>query len=576
MSEKEVLRQDTEVLQKAEEVLQPDTEAARPGEEALHQDAEKDKAPRKKEKKPRRKKKWVKWVILGSVAAVGVGLYMNRKANPNYDEATAELRDIQTFRNFTGTIEPVEQQNIMPDITGVRIQKLAVKEGDEVKEGDVIAELDPSSIEQQIEELKAAMTASEQASAVSIKIANRNYSNYRSDIDNGLNSQILSASQAIDAAMAQLVSAQQAYNNEVNLNNAKLSQLVLGAMQSVDQAYNGVRTAELQASQANAALDRTRNKSDAAFAGGSKQDAVDSAQNAADTASLSLENAWASYNNAVTSYKAAKINEENSLTGAYDALVTAEISYLNALDSYNAVLNGVKEQLESYALQAEQANVSANSEVNELKLANLEKNLEKCTVKAPMNGVITALNVKEGDLVSATNAMTTVTSFDTMKVAIKINEYDISGVTEGSPVTISVDALDKKSYDGTISRIARTATVANGVSYFESEVEFAADDDVRTGMSVEVRLIIDDVKQAVAIPSSFVQTRTDGSAYVQCYAEGTKAVTEQDVEIGVTDGVYTEIVSGLSEGDVVVDTTPAINYLTDESSVYVESEEAEE
>lgn len=584
MSEKEMQEQEVQTVAKVQGTLSTEQEAAQDkAQETAREQAgntaaeDRANAPLKDTRggRSRKKKKWIKWVVIGAAAAAGVFIFRQRSGSVRYETTTAQLRDIQTSRSFTGTIEPVSQQSIMPDITGVRIEKLEVDLGDTVKKGDVIAELNRSSIEQQIKEMKAQMAASGQSASVSQQLANKNYSDYKSDIDNGLNAQILQATQAIDSAMSQLVSAQQAYNNEVGLNNAQLSQTMLGAMQAVDQAYSSVRAAELQAGQANKALDRTKNRPDSDFVGTSRQDALDSAQNTADSAGLSVESAWTSYNNAVTNFQAAKIQEENALTGAYDALVTAEIGYLNALDAYNVTLNGVREQLETYALQVRQAELGTNDEVSELKLAHLEESLNDCTVRAAADGVITELNVKEGDLVSATSAMATITSFDRMKVSIKINEYDISGAAEGSPVTIRVDALGTE-YQGTISRISRTATVQNGVSYFESEVRFDADDAIRTGMSVEVKLVVSDVSQAVSVPSSFVKTKTDGSAYVEMYESDGKTVKQQPVEVGVTDGIYTEIKEGLADGDTVVDTTPSADYLTGNAAVETADGEVEE
>jgi multidrug efflux pump subunit AcrA (membrane-fusion protein) len=156
-----------------------------------------------------------------------------------------------------------------------------------------------------------------------------------------------------------------------------------------------------------------------------------------------------------------------------------------------------------------------------------------------------------------------------MKIAVKIGEYDILGVDEGDSVIVSIDALDA-TYDGTIKKIARDATVQGGVSYFEAEVEIEADEVVRSGMSAEVKLIIEDVKQVVSVPSAAVVADSNGEyfVYVKDPADPKNTTPVQiPVTIGVTDGSYTQITQGLSEGDdILVPKTDSMALLMQEMS----------
>jgi HlyD family secretion protein len=488
----------------------------------------------------------------------------SRGSTSGYEEDTAQVRNIVTYHSFTGTIEPVTERNVLPDLAGVKITAVNVEEGDSVKAGDIVATLDSTNLEEQIRELEATMTAAEKQSAVSLEQAQTTYSDYKNNIDSDSNSQILSAEQAIDSAFAQLVSAQQKYNDEVTANSQSLSQTILSAIQSVDSAYSSVRTAELNASQASKSLDKASDRDDGSLAAA---DSVDSAQNSADSTALSLDEAWVSYNDAKKNYDAAKLNEESQLTADYDSLVTAQTSYLNALDTYNTQVKTAGQQLNSYALQIDSAKAGADQSVNSLKLADLKRQLDECTVLAPIDGVVTALSAKEGDVAATGSSLATITSFDKMKVEIKINEYDIQGVSEGKPVTITVDALTDKTYEGTISKISRVATVDNGVSYFKSEVDFNGDDDTRSGMSVEVKLTINDKKNILAVPSTVIATDEDGTAYVLTYAdESKKKIVKKQITAGVTDGTYTEITDGLSEGEIVLSRKQ-----TDTMSMYMDS-----
>ena len=206
--------------------------------------------------------------------------------------------------------------------------------------------------------------------------------------------------------------------------------------------------------------------------------------------------------------------------------------------------------MQSYLLAYQRAITSSDTSVNDLQLERYQEQLEDCVVTAPMDGVVTKIPVKEGDMTEIAKTLVTITSFDNMKIKIKINEYDLRGASVGQDVDIVLKAIGKE-YTGQISQISRTATAQNGVSFFESEVEFTADEDVRSGMSVEIKIPVHDVRHVLTIQQRAVQVREDGTAYVLVLGADGKTKEERDVTCGVTDGTYIEITSGLSEGETV-------------------------
>lgn len=541
-----------------------------------------------------RKKKWFKPVaIIAAVAIVaGVILFPRGGSNSMYIEDTAQLRDIKTYHSFTGTIAPVDEMDVYPDVAGPKVKEILVEEGDEVKKGDVILKLDTSSIEETMSELEATMASTEEAGALTLQEAQKSYSDFKYNLDNDLNSTVLGAEQAIDSSYAQMVSAQEAYNNEVELNNQGLSATMLNAISSLDNSYNNIRNNQLSVEQAEGSVSDADNdlsdaKKDLQDAKDSLSDAKDAykenktaqnkaavenaraakeaAQNAVeaaektvkaannqkDQASLSLENAWTNYNDTLAGYEAAKINEQNALTNYYDQLLMAQQSYLNAVDNYNAAVTSAHQTLESYVLKIEQAKLQSDNSVNEVRLQNYQRQLNDCEVKAPASGIITDVPIKVGDATTLATKLARITNFDKMKVDIKINEYDTLGVSEGKEVEIEVNAIDK-TYKGAIKHIAKTATIENGVSYFESEVDFDADDDIKSGMSVEIRMAINDLANVLTVPSAAVSTNEDGSAYVLIKGTGSNPV-RQPVTTGETDGTYIQILEGLSEGDTILE-----------------------
>lgn len=572
-----------------------------------------------------------------AVSAAGCGSAENAAegttSSSGYTEEQVKLRDITTYHSFTGTIAPVTERNVLPDLTGVKVTAVYVEKGDEVQAGDVLMTLDADSLNEQIVELQASIDAAKANSDASIQSAQSAYSNYQRNLNDGLDASIQSAKSQMDSAQAQLVLAQQAYNSEVDLNNQQLSQAVMSAKQQVDAAYGQLQTAigslrqtELALQQAQDGLEQAKSSlqkandsktaaenaynaavqaatvsaagdtgvtADAASvssdqagtipqtgsttdtaadiasaqqtltaavqAADSAEQAVKSAQQQVDSASLSVsntqvsvDNAQTSYDNAVQSYEAAKQGEENQLTTLYDQLIQAQTSYVNSVDAYNAAVRSSENQLQTYANQVDTAKAASDQTSNELRLADLQNQLDDCDVKAPIAGVVTALNVTEGDVVASAQPAAVITNFDKMKIDIKINEYDILGVEEGKAVTINIDALDKD-YDGTIETISRVATVEGGVSYFESEVDFNGDEDARSGMSAEVRMVVNQSLNATSVHSDAIQTADDGTTYVYEYADDRQRTMKQvPVTIGVSDGTYTEVTEGLYPGDTIL------------------------
>ena len=198
----------------------------------------------------------------------------------------------------------------------------------------------------------------------------------------------------------------------------------------------------------------------------------------------------------------------------------------------------------------ERTQALASQQATELELEHLKESLDDYTIVAPISGYITELSLDEGEFTANAAAVAEVTSFDTMQAEVRISEYDVAQVNEGDAVSIHVDALDKD-YEGFISRISRTATVENEVSYLDATVEFEADDQVRDGLSAEIRLIRQQELGVPALPSEAISYNDDNTAFVYIRNDAGKVV-EQPVSLGATDGTWVQITEGVGAGDTVL------------------------
>lgn len=496
-------------------------------------------------KKNNQKKKKKGKIVLIIILVIIVLLIINmvrcskKAAEAFFEEDVVTTRDIQNYHSFTGTVSAKDEQAVLPEMAA-KVIEVKVEKGDQVKKGDVLAVLDSESIEQSIEDLEISMSLNAANNALTIRDAKTNYDNYISNIENSNNSSLNGASQQVEAALESWVLAKKSYDNEVMLNSKGYSQTLMSATSNIDSAYNNLLSAQ-------ASYDRTFSNE--------FSDKYDREQ-----ATASRENAEISYQMAVKSYEASKINEDITLTKLYDNLIQAQNNYYNAVENYNTTKVQVLQQIDTYKSNVDKANLGADQTLNELKLARLYADLDKCVIKATRDGVITSFDIKEGDFTTIGKAVATITDYEILEVDIKINEYDIRNVSEGSTVEVYVNALDK-TYEGEITYIDRNATVDNGVSYFKSEVNFVAEEDVRCGMSVEVRNYTANEKDVLTVPSEAVKAKEDGTAYVMVKnPDGTQS--EQVVETGISDGAYIEIKSGLSEGQTIIYMPSTFDMLT--------------
>lgn len=520
-------------------------------------------------------KKGIAIALLIVVVAVAV-ISRSDGSYAGYSETEVALRDICTYRSFSGNIEAVTDTPVITKVTA-QVTELLVEEGDEVEEGTVLAVLDSGSVEDSIELKDASLKASKTSNAYSVSDAQRSYDDYKYALDSGLNSSLVSAQQSVDSAGAALDDAEEDYDEteaaiDEGTYSATMSEYqamqttdaarqaaqseydaAAGAFESAKASYDAAAAAfdaaktayesnedENSAADLEAALSAAQTELDAAGT------AMETAQKAAEEKQGSLSAAEAEYDSTRSVWKSAKSAALDSRQSAIDSAQTA---LENAEKNYEVVELQVNQQLNGYAAALEESKATTSSKTSEIELEQLEESLDDYTIVAPCAGTVTQSVLTEGGMATSGTTAFTITGLDMLKVSIDVDEYSILDMKEGSDVTIYVDSIDR-TYEGTLTYVADVAQLNNGVSYFEAAVNFEADEYVKSGMSVEVRLVSADVKDVVAVPSDAVGYFEDNTAYVLVKDE--KGGQEQrPVTTGVSDGSYTEITEGLSEGETV-------------------------
>lgn len=207
------------------------------------------------------------------------------------------------------------------------------------------------------------------------------------------------------------------------------------------------------------------------------------------------------------------------------------------------------------AINSEDITSSITGEVDEVLVEKnelVEKGDELITftdgsdpITAPFDGTVTTMDVEEGDRVSSSEVLAHVTDYKKLKTTISVDELDVPSVKKGQTVEIKASAFEDETFTGEVTSVAKEGTYENGVSSF--------DVTIKIGMSTEVSILTNSVKDALYVPIEAVQI--DGEEkYVNIQQSGTTegaASTKKVVETGISNDRYIEITSGLEEGQFV-------------------------
>lgn len=183
-------------------------------------------------------------------------------------------------------------------------------------------------------------------------------------------------------------------------------------------------------------------------------------------------------------------------------------------------------------------------------LAELEAAYQKrdaLTIAAPCDGVISGVEVQEGDEVrSGVKLLTIVEAGTEMTLTLAVDELDILSVEPGQTVELSIDALPDAELTGTVQKIAPLGNTEGTVTTYDVTVALnESDERVKGGMNVSGNIVVETVEDALMIPTDAL--KKDENGYYVMMENG----QTRHVSVGVMTDNQTQIVSGLSEGETV-------------------------
>ena len=517
------------------------------------------------------------WLLaLGALIAVAGGyLLLRSRASTSANTTTAsgytQVVDVQRGNlsasvSVVGQVEAVQQANLTFNrLSGTtKLATLAVAAGNTVTTSQTLATIDPAPYQQALDQAQSDLQAAEESLA---------------DLKTPVTD--LARAQA-DLALAQAEQdQQQAAHDLADLRAPDLSQL----RQAVADAQDALALAKVQQTLAehDASAKSERDLQYAvnwherriaelkALIADGKANAEQTAQvsdeqTALGEAQADLGRVQAQRQLSQEAAAAAVVKAQASLADAQEALATAQAGgdKLTLAKAQLAVQQAQVAQAEARSHRADLDKgpdavkvAAAQAEVDKKRLtvADAQAALAGATLQAPFAGTILQTNAQPGDFISANSRILTVADLNTLQIVASVDETTIRQVAAGQVAQITFDAFPGRTLRGQVASVPLQGALQGDVMVYSVPITLTSrlDLPLLVGMTANVKIEIGQAANALLVPTMALQ-RSGGlvQVLVPNPSDPTGDPLAVPVEIGLSDGVNTEIVRGLNPGDKVV------------------------
>jgi HlyD family secretion protein len=249
-------------------------------------------------------------------------------------------------------------------------------------------------------------------------------------------------------------------------------------------------------------------------------------------------------------------------TGMANAGVVSTSALEDAQKNYELALNKQNvAKAQMTVLKAKIAQSEAEVARDRANLKQLEEQLGYTDIESPIDGIVLSRDVEMGDAVSSilvlgSSATLVMTLGDTSEVYVKgkVDESDIGKVYLGQPARIKVESFKDKTFNGKVTKISPMGVEKDNVTTFEVRVSINnPGGELKAEMTANAEIILEEHKNVLQIPEGAIIYDKDKKASVEIpdphAKEGKRKIA---VNIGISNGAKTEVLSGLKENDQVV------------------------
>lgn len=527
-----------------------------------------------------------KWIVIGIVLVIlGVGGFLARgriflkseSETSQIQTATVKRGDITVTVEATGTIEPLTIVEVKSKASG-KIIKMPVDEGDTLKEGDLIAEIEKTYVQADVDEAQAELDAAKARLAqakINLELQKQQYEIQLKQAEE----RVKSAQARVDQLKAEIEQQQKENERAIKEAQADLESAKLQLKLAQEPRPEEVKRSEASVAQAKANLDliraeyeRTKALYEKGFVSKSELDSAKS----------KLETAQAQYNSALEQLNMVKNpSREDEIKLAQLKVKRAEIALASAQERAKTSMASLQKSLEQAIAQLEDAKANLDSvKANQAQIRLREKDVENAQaslvraevslksaqdrladtiVTAPISGTILTKSVEEGQVISSSlqaiagggTPLVTMADLSRVYVKVDVDETQIGYVKPGQPVSITVDAYPDRTFEGVVLKIAPQGETIQNVTTFKVTTEIKNPSGIlKPGMNATVEITVADKKGVLLVPNEAIR-EIRGRKFVIPVVDG-RPERPRMIETGVTDYEYAEVISGLSEGDVVM------------------------
>jgi HlyD family secretion protein len=288
----------------------------------------------------------------------------------------------------------------------------------------------------------------------------------------------------------------------------------------------------------------------------------------------------------ITSYQSGLRSKLVSAAGVSSAISSTKQSIENSkdalLDAEELVVQR-EEDLEDLLFPDELDVRSMQSALRQKQkaLESAREDLANCEIYSPYDGVITEVSVEKGDSVSSGTVLASIITYQ--KVAeVSLNEVDAALAEVGQKVVLTFDALSDITATGKVTEVDEEGESSQGVVNYGVVIALDSNlESVKIGMSVTADIVTEMKQDILTVPNGAVKSQGE-NYYVELVDTGGQDsqtflasvsnaalgnyIKTQTVEVGISNDSYTEIVSGLKESDVVISSSASISSDSDSES----------
>lgn len=531
-----------------------------------------------KRSKKGRKKLVILLVLLVAAGGVGFKFYQNYQSgqaadSSSYTEYTAEVRDIKETLSGSGTLEPADSYTVSTLVTG-EVLTADFEEGDIVDKDTLLYTIDSSDVATSLEKAQMSLEQNQLSYDRNVKaLADLKIISTESGKITDIAVEVGDSINAGDTIATILDKDNMELTVPFSTDDAALISLGQAAAVTLTGSYETL----------NGTVTKIATVEDVSTGNMVVKDVVITVKNpggiSTSTTATAMVGSYACTAEGTFDYKA---------SADVKATVSGDVAAINFEEGDTISDGDLLATLSSDSLSNAVQDAQYNIRSAQMTLDSQQEQLEDYQILSPISGTIVEKNIKKGDTLSDGVTLCTIFDLSYLTTTLSVDELDISKVSVGQTVDITVDALEGQSYEGVITKININGTTASGVTSYPVTIRIDETEGLLPGMNANLEIVVAESEGVVTVPVSaiergnkvLVKTDADSTAAGDtttadalpdpaqggevpadaAMPEASVAAADdsipegfeyREVTTGLSDEDYIEITEGINEGDVI-------------------------